>query len=77
MVAINTLPTYVGCGFVPTSLRFRKEGRNDLPKYFPSCYINVTVGLIFGQMSVSRRQYFLIRLQIVFVGIFRIHFLVR
>ena len=29
-------------------------------KIFPTCYINVTVGLISGQMSVSHRQYFLI-----------------
>jgi len=40
-------------------------------KFSPS-YINDTFGLIFGQMSVSHRQYFLIRFKIIFGEKFRI-----
>ena len=45
--------------------------RNFFPRYI------VTVGLILGQMSVSHRQYFLIRLQIIFGDNFRVHILAR
>ena len=48
-----------------------------IPGIFPSCYINVTVGLILDQMRVSQRQHFLIRLQIVFGDSFSVHVLAR
>ena len=42
-------------------------------RIFSSRYINVTFGLISGQMSVSHRQYFLIRHQIILGDKFLIH----
>ena len=44
-----------------------------ISRNFPSYYINVTVGLILCQMSISHCLYFLIQLQIVFCDKFRIH----
>jgi len=54
-----------------------RRGAQWHSKFFPTCYINVTVDLISGQIRVSHRQYFLIRLQIKLGDKFRIHFLAR